>query len=41
MNEFNKYCCLLMHILKKVYDIRVNKKIILYDFFQKPFYLDI
>ncbi len=37
--EYNKYCCLLVHILKELYDPVIGKKLM--DFYKKPFYLDI
>jgi len=40
-SEYNKYCCLISHILEDVFNRSFPQEVLLYDFFDKTFYMDI
>jgi len=40
-NEYDKYCCLIAHILEDVFNRSFPQEVLLYDFFDKTFYMDI
>lgn len=38
---YDKYCCLLIHILDKIYNLNLGEMKLLVDYYKKPFYLKI
>ena len=39
--EYNKYCCLLVHITDYLYTSKINEKPFLIDFYKKSYIMDI
>ncbi len=41
VTEYDKYCCVIHYVLEEIYDPTPPKKPLLYDMYQKTFYLEI